>query len=81
MLARETNLVSNFERTLGLQALAVTVALVSVLWVGFTGGITDGSERYFGGADEMTDETDLWNVPVPSEREIGTARADQSVFL
>lgn len=44
---REFELVGRFERTLQYQALAVLAALVVVLSVGFTGGITDGSDRYF----------------------------------
>ena len=50
---REINLASAFERTLGLQALGLLAALVFVLYVGFTGGITDGSERYNYGEDDI----------------------------
>jgi len=76
---REINLASAFENTLGIQALVLVAALTFVLSVGFTGGITDGSERYYGGADEI--EQDLWNVPVPSQEEVGVTRVDRSVFL
>lgn len=52
---REFNLVGNFERSLGIQAAILFVSIIFVASVGFTGGITDGSDRYFGGADELDD--------------------------
>ena len=44
---REINLASNFERTLGLQAVGLLAALVFVVYVGVTGGITDGLPQIF----------------------------------
>lgn len=52
---REFNLVGNFERTLGIQAAILFASIVFVATVGLTGGISDGSDRYFGGADELDD--------------------------
>jgi len=52
---REFNLVGNFERTLGIQAAILFASIVFVASVGLTGGITDGSDRYFGGVDEIDD--------------------------
>jgi hypothetical protein len=52
---REFNLVGNFERTLGIQAAILFASIVFVASVGFTGGISDGSDRYFGGLDEIDD--------------------------
>lgn len=50
---REMNLASNFERTIPLQAALLLVSIAFAFYIGFTGGITDGSERYFD--DEMDD--------------------------
>jgi len=44
---REFRLAGNFEQTLPLQAALVVFSLVVVLTVGLTGGITDGSDRFF----------------------------------
>lgn len=52
---REFNLVGNFERTLGIQAAILFASIVFVASVGLTGGISDGSDRYFGGMDEIDD--------------------------
>ena len=52
---REYNLVGNFERTLGIQAAILFASIVFVASVGLTGGISDGSDRYFGGMDEIDD--------------------------
>jgi len=54
---REFNLAGIFERTFPLQVGLVAAALLFVVFVGVTGGITDGSDRYFGGIDEIGDET------------------------
>jgi len=53
---REFNLAGNFERTFGIQAAILLASLVFVVSVGLSGGITDGSDRYMGGADDI-DET------------------------
>jgi hypothetical protein len=50
---REFNLASNFERTFGIQAILLLASLTGVISVGFSGGITDGSERNFYGEDEV----------------------------
>ena len=50
---REYNLASRFERTFGLQAALLAFALIGVLSVGLSGGITDGSERYNYGEDDI----------------------------
>lgn len=64
-MEREFDLAGNFEKTLLIQAGLLFAALVFVISVGFTGGITDGSNRYFGGADEITDSPtileDYWS--------------------
>lgn len=52
---REFNLVGNFERTLGIQAAILFASIVFVASVGLTGGISDGSNRDFGGMDETDD--------------------------
>lgn len=43
----ELKLAGRFEKTLGLQAVLVALAWVLVIVIGITGGITDGSERYY----------------------------------
>lgn len=53
---REFNLAGNFERTFGIQAAILLASLAFVVSVGLSGGITDGSDRYMGGADDI-DET------------------------
>ncbi|KAL7448247.1 hypothetical protein ACHAWC_000469 [Mediolabrus comicus] len=50
---REFNLASNFERTFGIQAILLLASLIGVISVGFSGGITDGSERNFYSEDEV----------------------------
>jgi len=52
---REFNLAGNFERTLGIQAAILLASILFVLSVGLSGGITDGSDRNFGGADDLGD--------------------------
>ena len=86
MFEREFNLAGRFERTLPLQAGLLLAALVFSISVGFTGGITDGSDRNFGGAD-VIDESyfpDYWSQLQGSDRvdleAIGKA-SDESVFL
>jgi len=70
---REINLASAFEQTLGLQALGLLAALVFVLYVGFTGGITDGSDRYNYGEDDI--------LMMPVEEVMKDGESSQSVFL
>lgn len=50
---REFNLASNFERTIGIQAVVLLAAFIYMASVGLSGGITDGSERNFYGEDEV----------------------------
>ena len=50
---REFNLVGNFERTLGIQAVILLAFFIGIVSVGLSGGITDGSDRHFGGADDL----------------------------
>ena len=50
---REFNLASRFERTLGIQAVILLASFIGIVSVGLSGGITDGSDRYFGGADDL----------------------------
>lgn len=52
---REFDLAGTFERSIKLQAVVLLVALVYMAYVGLSGGITDGSDRYFGGADDVPD--------------------------
>mmetsp|Transcript_34159 Transcript_34159/g.73939 ORF Transcript_34159/g.73939 Transcript_34159/m.73939 type:complete len:212 (+) Transcript_34159:530-1165(+) len=53
---REFELAGNFERTFGIQAALLLASLAFVVSVGLMGGITDGSDRNFGGADDDVDE-------------------------
>jgi hypothetical protein len=46
MRRQEFNLVGNFERTLPLQVMVLVAFLVFVTYVGLSGGITDGSDRF-----------------------------------
>mmetsp|Transcript_25678 Transcript_25678/g.40285 ORF Transcript_25678/g.40285 Transcript_25678/m.40285 type:complete len:211 (+) Transcript_25678:204-836(+) len=50
---REFNLASNFERTIGIQAVLLLAAFIYMASVGLSGGITDGSDRNFYGEDEV----------------------------
>jgi len=50
---REFQLAGNFERTIGIQAVLLAASFAFFLSVGLSGGITDGSDRYFGGDDEV----------------------------
>jgi hypothetical protein len=51
---RELRLTGIFERTLPIQAAALFAAIVFVGYIGLSGGITDGSDRFFDG-----DETEF----------------------
>jgi hypothetical protein len=63
---REMNLVGRFEQTIFIQAAFVVVAFFIVIGVGITGGITDGSDRYIGDADEYDDNfVNRYNDNVP----------------
>jgi len=59
----EFNLVSaaSSERSILLQAAAILVTLAFVVYVGTTGGITDGSER-FGGMEDVGGFIDEFRV-------------------
>lgn len=75
---REFNLASVFEQTLPLQALGLLAAICIVAYVGFSGGITDGSDRILYRDDEV-DETlqpDFWR-----DRDALPRVSDTSVFL
>ena len=48
---REYNLASRFESTFGLQVALLLFSLVFTIFIGLSGGITDGSERNFYGED------------------------------
>jgi hypothetical protein len=50
---REFNLASNFERTIGIQAVLLLAAFIYMASVGLSGGITNGSDRNFYGEDEV----------------------------
>lgn len=52
---REFNLASIFEKTLLLQAVGLASAIAFVVYTGFVGGITDGSDRSYGGIDDVDD--------------------------
>lgn len=54
---REFTLAGNFERTLGIQVAILIASIVFVASVGLSGGITDGSDRNFGGADDLLGDT------------------------
>ena len=54
---REFNLAGNFERTLPLQVAVLVASFALVIYVGVTGGITDGSDRgnYYYEEDDRID--------------------------
>eukprot|EP00804_Cyclotella_cryptica_P005519 CCRYP_003046-RA/>CCRYP_003046-RA protein AED:0.41 eAED:0.41 QI:0/-1/0/1/-1/1/1/0/190 len=54
---REFNLASIFERTFPIQAAALLAFTIFVSLVGFSGDITDGSDRNFYGDDDLIEET------------------------
>jgi hypothetical protein len=54
---REMNIASRFEQTIAIQAAFVAIALCFVLYIGLTGGITDGSDRY---VDDDTFDDELF---------------------
>ena len=56
---REFNLSSIFQRTLPIQAAFLFLSLAFVLYVGFSGGITDGSDRSYD--DEMDVDIEYLN--------------------
>ncbi len=72
---REFNLVGNFERTLGIQAAILFASIVFVASVGLSGGISDGSDRYFGGMDEIDDTV----IEYSRTDDAGQVKLDQSV--
>mmetsp|Transcript_10327 Transcript_10327/g.21845 ORF Transcript_10327/g.21845 Transcript_10327/m.21845 type:complete len:294 (+) Transcript_10327:275-1156(+) len=59
---REFELAGNFERTFGIQAALLLASLAFVVSVGLMGGITDGSDRNFGGADDDDDVDEMANA-------------------
>jgi hypothetical protein len=73
---REMNLASRFEQTLPVQALLLALAIAFVAYVGLSGGITDGSERYFFDDDAPSSWTTL---PYPND-DVATTTTD-SVFI
>ncbi|KAL7521940.1 hypothetical protein ACHAWX_006637 [Stephanocyclus meneghinianus] len=54
---REFNLASVFERTFPIQAAVLLAFTLFVSLVGFSGDITDGSDRNFYGDDDLIEET------------------------
>lgn len=54
---REFNLASVFERTFPIQAAVLLAFTIFVSLVGFSGDITDGSDRNFYGDDDLIEET------------------------
>ncbi|KAL3797729.1 hypothetical protein HJC23_000274 [Cyclotella cryptica] len=54
---REFNLASIFERTFPIQAAALLAFTIFVSLVGFSGDITDGSDRNFYGDGDLIEET------------------------
>jgi hypothetical protein len=53
---REFNLASRFERTFPIQAVILLASAIFISVVGLSGGITDGSERYFYGDDDLIED-------------------------
>jgi hypothetical protein len=72
---REMNLASRFEQTLPLQALLLAMAIAFVAYVGLSGGITDGSERYF------FDDEPSWTQSVPYPNDDVTTTTTDSVYI
>jgi hypothetical protein len=58
---REIKLASLFQQTLPFQALLVAMAIAFAVYIGISGGITDGSERFFD--DDVNNDVMMWNVP------------------
>ena len=50
---REFNLAGRFERTFPIQAAILLASAIFISIVGLSGGITDGSDRYFYGDDDL----------------------------
>jgi hypothetical protein len=73
---REMNLASRFEQTLPVQALLLALAIAFVAYVGLSGGITDGSERYFFDDDEPS-----WTQSVPYPNDDVTTTTTDSVYI
>lgn len=62
---REMNLASRFEQTLPVQALLLAMAIAFVAYVGLSGGITDGSNRYF--FDDNDPPSSWTTLPYPND--------------
>lgn len=87
MREQEFNLAGRFQNTLPIQAAILAASILFISYVGLTGGITDGSERFFddeveimGGysIDDFRSDTD--NTSPSSGVEI-IRQADESVWL
>ena len=53
---REFNLAGRFERTFPIQAAILLASAIFISLVGLSGGITDGSDRYFYGDDDLIED-------------------------
>jgi hypothetical protein len=72
-------LASLFQQTLPFQALLVTLAIAFVVYIGISGGITDGSERFF---DDDINDVMMWNVPQYYDPDgYSAAAAENSVHI
>ena len=85
---QEFRLAGNFEQTLPLQAALVVFSLVVVLTVGLTGGITDGSDRFFDdeidfmGANYLEEiRSDTWNTNPSDGVDVIQKSSDNGVWL
>jgi hypothetical protein len=73
---REMKLASLFQQTLPFQALLVAMAIAFAVYIGISGGITDGSERFFD--DDVNNDVMMWNVPNYYDADDSTAAAAEN---
>ena len=79
---QEINLASTFQRTLPLQAAALAAAIAFVIYIGFSGGITDGSERSYAGVDEIDEVSlEIYNIRGDNQAEIDSASSPSPLDL
>jgi hypothetical protein len=86
---REVQLVSLFERTLPIQVVVLLAILCFTIYIGWSGGITDGSDRYTYNIDgnEDIDTTILLEPEISSylqqqqQQQLDTSEIGPSVFL
>lgn len=83
----EFDLVGRFEQTIYIQAVIVLFAFIFAIYIGLSGGITDGSDRYFEDDDDSFQTTIIPEVVMKFNQASGVSEetsvsdSDKSIWL